>query len=234
MPRLAANLSHCRDGLGRAARGWGIHPPPGAGAVAAQRHGSVRKPTGIAAYPALSERRAHGHTTDTRRTPALGASGDRAGRTAATAWRLRGRLVRGSLHPRGGQDSDPRHTACVIGSGSQSAISPACATFPRMRRASGRAPVQRRLCSLDPAAPPMHGGEYLSEETLQRIWERLDGWARRTVASDCTGGLGSFLGARGWGIAGRRSGRCAASRAETNRDRRVPGTVREKGAWPYD
>ena len=36
--------------------------------------------------------------------------------------------------------------------------------------------------------------------------------------------------------AGRRSGRCAASgfRAETNRDRRVPGTVREKGAWPYD
>ena len=44
------------------------------------------------------------------------------------------------------------------------------------------------------AAPPMHGGEYLSEETLQRIWERLDGWARRTVAS--TGGLAAFLQGR--------------------------------------
>ena len=44
------------------------------------------------------------------------------------------------------------------------------------------------------AAPPMHGGEYLSEETLQRVWERLDGWARRTVAS--TGGLAAFLQGR--------------------------------------
>ena len=40
-------------------------------------------------------------------------------------------------------------------------------------------------------APPMHGGEYLSEGTLQRIWERLDGWVRETVTS--TGGLAAFL-----------------------------------------
>ena len=40
-------------------------------------------------------------------------------------------------------------------------------------------------------APPMQGGEYLCEETLQRIWDRLDGWVRETVAR--TGGLAAFL-----------------------------------------
>ena len=44
------------------------------------------------------------------------------------------------------------------------------------------------------AAPPMHGGEYLCEETLQRIWQRLDGWVRETVTS--TGGLAAFLQGR--------------------------------------
>ena len=43
-------------------------------------------------------------------------------------------------------------------------------------------------------APPMQGGEYLSKGTLQRIWERLDGWVRETVAS--TGGLAAFLEGR--------------------------------------
>ena len=43
-------------------------------------------------------------------------------------------------------------------------------------------------------APPMQGGEYLSKGTLQRIWERLDGWVRETVAS--TGGLAAFLQGR--------------------------------------
>ena len=43
-------------------------------------------------------------------------------------------------------------------------------------------------------APPMAGGEYLSEGTLQRIWERLDGWVRETVTS--TGGLAAFLQGR--------------------------------------
>ena len=40
-------------------------------------------------------------------------------------------------------------------------------------------------------APPMSGGEYLGEETLQRIWEGLDGWVRETVAR--TGALAAFL-----------------------------------------
>ena len=31
-------------------------------------------------------------------------------------------------------------------------------------------------------APPMHGGEYLCEETLQRIWEGLDGWVRESAS----------------------------------------------------
>ena len=43
-------------------------------------------------------------------------------------------------------------------------------------------------------APPMHGGEYLSEGILQRIWECLDGWVQMTVAS--TGGLAAFLRGR--------------------------------------
>ena len=40
-------------------------------------------------------------------------------------------------------------------------------------------------------APPMHGGEYLCEETLQRIWEGLDGWVREAVPRP--GGLAAFL-----------------------------------------
>ncbi len=40
-------------------------------------------------------------------------------------------------------------------------------------------------------APPMQGGEYLSEETLQRIWEHLDEWVHETVAT--AGGLAAFL-----------------------------------------
>ena len=40
-------------------------------------------------------------------------------------------------------------------------------------------------------APPMPGGEYLCEEILQRIWERLDEWVREAVTT--TGGLAAFL-----------------------------------------
>ena len=40
-------------------------------------------------------------------------------------------------------------------------------------------------------APPMAGGEYLGEDTLRRIWERLDEWARESAAS--SGGLSVFL-----------------------------------------
>ena len=52
-------------------------------------------------------------------------------------------------------------------------------------------------------APPMQGGEYLCEGTLQRIWERLDAWVRETVTS--TGGLAAFLQRRApkWNQVGR-------------------------------
>ena len=52
-------------------------------------------------------------------------------------------------------------------------------------------------------APPMHGGENLCEEILQRIWERLDGWVRETISR--TGGLAAFLQRRApkWRLVGR-------------------------------
>ena len=40
-------------------------------------------------------------------------------------------------------------------------------------------------------APPMQGGEYLCDETLQRIWEGLDGWVREAVPR--LDGLAAFL-----------------------------------------
>ena len=42
------------------------------------------------------------------------------------------------------------------------------------------------------AAPPMRGGEYLSEESLRGVWSHLDAWVRETVGST-TGGLPAFL-----------------------------------------
>ena len=67
-------------------------------------------------------------------------------------------------------------------------------------------------------APPMHGGEYLSEGTLQRIWERLDGWVRKTVTS--TGGLAAFLQGRApkW----HQVGRVCFHLAENRNDERRP------------
>ena len=44
------------------------------------------------------------------------------------------------------------------------------------------------------AAPPMQGGEYLSEERLQGIWASLDQWVHETVGGG--GGLAAFLRAR--------------------------------------
>ena len=45
------------------------------------------------------------------------------------------------------------------------------------------------------AAPPMHGGEYLSEDTLQAVWNHLDAWVGDTVRTTA-GGLPAFLRAR--------------------------------------
>ena len=40
-------------------------------------------------------------------------------------------------------------------------------------------------------APPMQGGEYLGEDTLQRIWKHLDEWTHDAVTA--AGGLAAFL-----------------------------------------
>ena len=45
------------------------------------------------------------------------------------------------------------------------------------------------------SAPPIHGGEYLSEDSLQGVWSHLDAWVRETVR-DTAGGLPAFLRAR--------------------------------------
>ena len=44
------------------------------------------------------------------------------------------------------------------------------------------------------AAPPMRGGEYLSEESLRGVWAHLDAWVGEATAAD--GGLAAFLRAR--------------------------------------
>ena len=44
------------------------------------------------------------------------------------------------------------------------------------------------------AAPPMRGGEYLSEDSLHGVWRHLDAWVRETVSA--AGGLPAFLRAR--------------------------------------
>ena len=45
------------------------------------------------------------------------------------------------------------------------------------------------------AAPPMHGGEYLSADSLREVWSRLDAWVRET-AGITAGGLSAFLRSR--------------------------------------
>jgi SNF2 family DNA or RNA helicase len=67
-------------------------------------------------------------------------------------------------------------------------------------------------------APPMPGGEYLSEETLQRMWERLH--ARVLEAIRATGGLAEFLHTRApkW----QQVGRVCFHLAENKRDEARP------------
>ena len=67
-------------------------------------------------------------------------------------------------------------------------------------------------------APPMPGGEYLGEETLRRIWERLDDWVRETVTR--TDGLAAFLRERApkW----RQVGRVCFHLAENRNDEARP------------
>ena len=55
-------------------------------------------------------------------------------------------------------------------------------------------PSPADLASLVLTAPPMQGGEYLSDEVLGSIWEALDEWVHATVVA--AGGLAEFLEAR--------------------------------------
>ena len=56
------------------------------------------------------------------------------------------------------------------------------------------APSPADCASLVLTAPPMQGGEYLSDAVLQTIWEALDPWVHEAVAA--TGGLETFLQTR--------------------------------------
>ena len=84
-------------------------------------------------------------------------------------------------------------------------------------------------------APPMQGGEYLGEDTLQRIWERLDEWVHEAV--EAAGGLAALThrqshGERRVGVpplspGGRRRqpqrlGRLRHPRGRSGRQRRAP------------
>src|SRR5215831_13076463 len=53
------------------------------------------------------------------------------------------------------------------------------------------APSPAECADLVLTAPPMQGGEYLSNEVLQNIWDALDRWVHEAVTA--TGGLETFL-----------------------------------------
>lgn len=53
------------------------------------------------------------------------------------------------------------------------------------------APSPDECVSLVLTAPPMQGGEYLTDEVVRKIWQALDGWGHATVAA--MGGLETFL-----------------------------------------
>ena len=106
-------------------------------------HRTVSGDSALCHGPTLCQGQAHGHTTDAGGPAALGTLGGRgrAGRTVIPARRLRDRLARSPLHPRGGKDPDPGHAErALLAAARGAAISPACATFPRMPRASRSSP----------------------------------------------------------------------------------------------
>ncbi len=55
-------------------------------------------------------------------------------------------------------------------------------------------PSSADYASLILSAPPMQGGEYLSVEALQNMWEALNNWVQEAVASE--GGIEDFLRVR--------------------------------------
>ena len=110
----------------------------------------------VSLHPALGQGQAHGHTTDAGGTSALGTLGGRGrtGRTAVPARRLRDRLARSPLHPRGGEEPDRGHAERALLATARGA--PSHRPVPRSRgyrELRGRAPVVRRLCALDSDRP---------------------------------------------------------------------------------
>lgn len=79
------------------------------------------------------------------------------------------------------------------------------------------APSLADCASLVLTAPPMQGGEYLSGEVLQHIWDALDRWVHETVAA--TGGLAAFLQTRAtkWHQVGRVCFHLAENKNDTTR-----------------
>ena len=80
------------------------------------------------------------------------------------------------------------------------------------------APSDADCAGLLLAAPPFRGGEYLSKQTLQSVWRKLDDWARENVAA--VGGLTAFLEAKApkW----RQVGRVCFHLAENKNDAERP------------
>ena len=61
-------------------------------------------------------------------------------------------------------------------------------------RVEVEAPTPAECAAWILAAPPLHGGEYLSADSLQRIWTRLNEWVGETVPA--AGGLPALLRTR--------------------------------------
>src|SRR5262249_39285231 len=90
-----------------------------------------------------------------------------------------------------------------------------CHIPPRTRTFEGEAPSPPDCASLSLAAPPMQGGEYLSDTVLQDIWQALDRWTHEAVAA--LGGLETFLQIRApkWHQVGRVCFHLAENRQDT-------------------
>jgi len=88
-----------------------------------------------------------------------------------------------------------------------------------LKREAIAPPAPDEFDSLLLAAPPMQGAEYLSPESLRRVWSDLDAWARREIAA-CDGGLTAFLKRRAplW----HQVGRVCFHLAENRRDEDYP------------
>jgi len=79
-------------------------------------------------------------------------------------------------------------------------------------------PPPEDLAALIQTAPPMRGGEYLSDEILRRLWSELDDWVRGDIASSGKG-LSPWLTSRAglWHQVGRVCFHLAENRRDADR-----------------